>query len=110
MKRLIACCMVMMLMGAVAYAWAPQAWRKYVVSLEVKQDTVPQSSVMLCGLRRDAKIDSKAYQCGTYYFYQPGIFEEEDDRRQTERIMSGDYTTGDFIVDAIFDTIGLFVK
>lgn len=110
MKRLIACCMVMMLMGSVVYAWEPQAWRKYVVSLEVEKDTVPQSSVMLCGLRRDVKIDSKAYQCGTYYFYQPGIFEEEDDRRQTERIMSGDYTTGDFIVDAIFDTIGLFVK
>lgn len=61
-------------------------------------------------IKTGRKIDSKAYQCGTYYFYQPGIFEEEDDRRQTERIMSGDYTTGDFIVDAIFDTIGLFVK
>ena len=110
MKRLITCCMVIMLMGSVAYATAPQTWRKYIASLEVERDTVAQPSVMLRGLRRDAKIDSKAYQCGTYYFYQPGIFEEEDDKRQTQRIMSGDYTTGDFIVDAIFDTIGLFVK
>lgn len=93
-----------------ARAWEPQPWQKYIIQLEVEQDTVPQPSIMFRGLRQKKKVDTRPFQCGPYYFYQPGIFESEDEQRQNEKVARGDYTTGDFVFDMIMDILDIFTK
>lgn len=93
-----------------ARAWEPQPWMKYIIQLELEKDTVPQPSIMTKGFRTSKKVDTRPFNCGPYFFYQPGIFEAEDEQRQNEKVARGDYTTGDFVLDIITDILDIFTK
>lgn len=94
-----------------AQTWEPKPWQKYVAQMEAEKDTVQQPSIMFNGRRQVKAIDPKATYTNKYYVCQPGIFEAEDERRAWEKVIIGEYNTGDFIVNMVTDILeGLFTK
>lgn len=112
MKRIILLFAFAMLASS-TFAWEPQPWRKYLIDLEVKQDTMPQPSIMLHEIMQgnERKINPYAIPRCAFYVYQPGIFEAEDERCDWEKAARGEYTTSDFLIDVVTDAlVDLFSK
>lgn len=93
-----------------AVAWEPKPWEKYVVEIEVRCDTVPQTSIMLRGVRngKPRPFNPENFRVGAFWVpEQPSLFAEYDDKRQQERIASGDYSWGDALFDTALDILSV---
>lgn len=101
-----------------AYAWEPPVWERYVISLEVQGDTLPTQSIMEKAINvKSVKLfNSDNFRVGAFFVLDPpSLFAVYDEQIGQERIVRGDYSFAQAVVNSLCDITvdllnGIFFK
>lgn len=109
-----------------AQSWQMKPWQKYLIDEQVKQDTMRSCRSVMGAVAAPKPYDTRLFRTVTgsefikalpfhkkksksFFDASKSPFDEEDRRRESERIAREGYHTSDFIADLIADVIDIFI-
>lgn len=94
-----------------AEAWEPKPWERYVIQMEVRNDTLPQHSIMQQGPNAASMggFDFRNFHFGPFYAPEPpSLFAAYDEQIEREQMAREDYSWGVLFTDTVLDILSAF--
>ncbi|MDR0186416.1 hypothetical protein ETF27_10765 [Prevotella brunnea] len=103
LRKVVIFLFVLLASVASAQSWQPKAWQQYLIELNVRKDTIPQLSSIMCPKNVSTRrIDTRPFRCGPYYMPDPpSLFEAQDEAERWRRIERDGYHTTDLVCDIL---------